>query len=74
MASLTHSTPGIWPRFSLKWLRPIRPADERPTAPDLEDATRVRKDFIHQMMIRNPAAFSSEFDVQNMMSIYSDRF
>ncbi|MDE4142610.1 hypothetical protein [Phaeobacter gallaeciensis] len=48
----------------------LRPLFEE-TSPD--DA-RARREFIREIVFRNPDAFSSDADVQSMMAMYLDRF
>ncbi|WP_232400906.1 hypothetical protein [Pseudophaeobacter flagellatus] len=47
-------------------------------APRLEetqpDDARSRREFIWEVLSRNPDAFSSDADVQSMMSMYPGRF
>jgi hypothetical protein len=74
MATLTLSHPGIFDRLALpSWRRNL--TRKRGPAPDAspEDA-RSRRQFVHEMLTRNSAAFSSELDVQGMMHFYSERF
>lgn len=47
----------------------LRPQSQ-PSASDL----REERAFINEMIWSNPEAFSSELDVQNMMSLYPSRF
>lgn len=56
------------PRFTARRRTPPAP----PT--DADDATRDRRRFITDMMDRNPHAFASEQDVQNMMHCFPGRF
>lgn len=46
--------------------------------PNLEetspDDARARREFIWEMISRNPDAFSSDADVQSMMGMYPGRF
>lgn len=39
-----------------------------------QDDTRERRDFIVEMLARNPDAFSTEQDVQGCMRLFSERF
>ncbi len=48
----------------------LRPRTEE-TQPD--DA-RSRREFIREVLSRNPDAFSSDADVQSMMSMYPGRY
>ncbi|MDE4100057.1 hypothetical protein [Phaeobacter gallaeciensis] len=38
------------------------------------DEARARREFIREIISRNPDAFSSDADVQSMMATYPDRF
>ena len=38
------------------------------------DDARARREFIWEMLARNPAAFSSDADVQGMMGMFPGRF
>ncbi len=62
-----------WPSLSglLRWIFP--PLGPSTTEAD-EDADRDRREFMLEMLDRHPDAFSSEFDVQSMLSLYRDRF
>ena len=42
--------------------------------PDSPEDNRARRDFIHEMMARNPDAFSSDLDVQAMMGSYPGHY
>lgn len=41
---------------------------------DTLEETRNRREFIQEMLNRNPDAFKGEVDVQNMMHMYPGRF
>ncbi|MBF9029219.1 hypothetical protein HKCCE3408_02315 [Rhodobacterales bacterium HKCCE3408] len=63
-------TPGL---FDL--LARLRPERRAPApAPDLAAEDRARRDFIDEMVSRNPDAFASHLDVQAMMTCFSWRF
>jgi hypothetical protein len=74
MATLTISHPGIFDRLALPtWRRNV--TCKRGPAPDASpEDTRSRRQFVHEMLTRHSAAFSSELDVQGMMHFYSARF
>lgn len=68
--------------FNLTWLHSLRLYLKKPlggrvrppaSPPDAVDA-RSRRAFITEMLSRNPEAFSSDLDVQMMMSLYPDRY
>lgn len=73
MASHTMS-PSIWTVFGglIGWTKRACPETRKPqpTANDLH----AERDYINDVIWSNPAAFSSELDVQNMMSLYPGRF
>lgn len=48
----------------------------RAAVPDTphEAARARRREFVQEMLMRNPGAFSSDLDVQSMMLCYPDRF
>jgi hypothetical protein len=74
MATLTLSHRGIFDRLALpSWRRNL--TRKRGPAPNAspEDA-RLRRQFLHEMLTRNSAAFSSELDVQGMMYLHAGRF
>ena len=56
--------------FFSRWLK----QKKRPRGVDLSDDTRMRRDFMTEMMARNPDAFASELDVQSMMHCFPSRF
>ncbi len=73
MASHTMS-PSIWTVFGGLFGRTKRGFPEawkpRPTADDFH----AERDYINDVIWSNPDAFSSELDVQNMVSLYPGRF
>lgn len=73
MASHTMS-PSIWTVFDglFGWDKRAFPETRkpRPTANDLH----AERGYINDVIWSNPDAFSSELDVQNMMSLYPGRF
>lgn len=74
MTSLTLSPTGLFDRFlsfSRGWIdgaRYISGTD------DAADDMRARRDFIQDMIERNPDAFSSNLDIQTAMLFCPDRF
>ena len=38
------------------------------------DGARARRDFVNEIVTRNPDAFASEVGVQQMMMLFPDRF
>ncbi|NOD95114.1 hypothetical protein GS636_20140 [Ruegeria sp. HKCCD4884] len=73
MASHTMS-PSIWTVFGglFGWTKRACPETRKPqpTANDLH----AERDYINDVIWSDPAAFSSELDVQTMMSLYPGRF
>ncbi len=73
MASHTMS-PGIWTVFGglFGWTKRAFPENQksRPTDND----PHAEREYINEVIWNNPDAFSSELDVQNMMSLYPGRF
>lgn len=41
---------------------------------ETREATRNRREFIQEMLNRNPEAFRSDLDVQSMMQMYPGQF
>ena len=41
---------------------------------DPQEDTRNRREFMHEILNRNPDAFKSELDVQSMMQMYPNQF
>jgi hypothetical protein len=60
----------VWALVRRAFLRPGR----RLAAPEHPEDARARRAFVQEMLSRNPAAFSSELDVQFMMQHYSRSF
>ncbi|SLN62969.1 hypothetical protein PEL8287_03453 [Roseovarius litorisediminis] len=44
------------------------------TSEETWEATRNRRQFIHEMLNRNPDAFRSDLDVQSMLQTYPGQF
>ena len=74
MTSLALSKPTIWTRFQDVW-KTLVPSRDCATAPeDLQEDSRAERDFILEMLDRNPDAFQSEMDVQAMAHFYRCKF
>lgn len=71
LAASTIAAPAREPLNALQRLLSRLRGPER--HPDFEDSL-ARRDFIQDMISRNPDAFSSDLDVQNMMGLFPDRF
>lgn len=73
MTSLTHPSGRVFSRFA--HLIPHRIAGRSRTSMSASSSeeTRARRDFVSDVIAKNPEAFSSELDVQTMMLFYSDR-
>lgn len=74
MASLTLSFPGGFNLLELLSLSARRDRKNRPAPETSPEATRSRREFVDQMLTRNPDAFTSDLDVQNMMLQFPGRF
>jgi hypothetical protein len=46
----------------------------RHSSESASNSTRARRQFVNDMLMRNPDAFASELDVQNMLFLYHGRF
>ncbi|MGI9394476.1 MAG: hypothetical protein ACR2OY_07510 [Boseongicola sp.] len=74
MTSLALGYPPIWNRLDEIWQRNI-PTRSRPGSRDKSrEDDRSRQNFVLEMLDRNPDAFQSEQDVQNMMYSFPGRF
>ncbi len=74
MTSLTLSRPTIWRRFQ-DFLKSLAPSQDCATPPDdSQEDSRTRRDFALEMLDRNPDAFKSELDIQNMARLYRCKF
>ena len=63
---LGRSIPLFWRRNHSRERRPV---------PDVSpEVERARREFLQEMLARNPDGFSSELDVQSMMLFYSGKF
>ncbi len=73
MASQTMS-PSIWTVFGglFGWTKRAFPETRKPRLTDND--LHSERDYINEVIWNNPDAFSSELDVQNMMSLYPERF
>lgn len=74
MVSLRFSLSGLRNRLAVQLQRRSGLGGERRPAYDLPDAARARRKFIQDMLTRNPDAYSSELDVQNMMLMFPGKF
>ena len=74
MNSLALSRPAISKRFEDFW-ETLVPSRDCATPPnDSQEDSRAARDFVLEMLDRNPDAFRSELDVQNMARLYRCRF
>lgn len=74
MTPLTLSRPAIWRRFQDFW-NTLGPSRDCATPPeDLQEESRDRRDFILEMLDRNPDAFNSESDILVMAHLYHCKF
>lgn len=74
MASLTLSFPIGFGLLELLSQHVSRKSKDRPASETSPEAARTRREFVHEMLTRNPDAFTSELDVQNMMQQFPARF
>lgn len=68
------SFPRIETRIAAVLDRLRRPRRADPVAEGAQDDARARRDFVNEMVGRNPDAFSSELDIQHMMHLFPGRF
>jgi hypothetical protein len=74
MTFLALSRPSFWKRFEVL-LEILVPSQDCTTPRDASrEDSRARRDFILEMLDRNPDAFQSELDVQNMARLYRCKF
>ena len=74
MTSLTFTRPTIWKRIEYLW-KTLVPSRNCATPPeDTQEDSRAERDFILEMLDRNPDAFQSEMDVQAMAHFYRCKF
>jgi hypothetical protein len=73
MTTLTHS---YWrPTAFLQVLsRRSVSRERRPDTGASPEESRARREFVQDMLTRNPDAFTSDLDVQSMMLCYPDRY
>lgn len=76
MSVMSTNTRPVTPLPSLFGLirRAFGPTPRPQPDETLADQTRARRDFLREVITRNPDAFSSEADIQAMMSLYPGRF
>ena len=74
MNSLALTRPTIWKRIEEFW-NALKPSSncEAPTNDAQEDA-RAERDFILEMLDRNPDAFQSEMDIHSLARLYRSKF
>ncbi len=73
MASHTMS-PSIWTVFGGLFGRTKRGFPKNQKSRLTDNYLHSERDYIKEVIWNNPDAFSSELDVQNMMSLYPERF
>ena len=74
MTSLTFTRPTIWKRIEDFWktLKPLRNSATPPE--DSQEDSRAERDFILEILDRNPDAFQSELDIHSMARLYRCKF
>ncbi len=73
MASRTMS-PSIWYSLGNLFGGLTGNAPHRSKLQPSPEELRAERDFINEMIWKNPDAFSGELDVQNMMHMYPGKF
>jgi hypothetical protein len=74
MTSLTFTRPTIWKRIEDFW-KTLKPSSNCATPPeDSQMESRAERDFILEMLDRNPDAFQSELDIHSMARLYRCKF
>lgn len=70
MVSLTFASPTLWAR--LEGFCKISAPSPKSIAPpdDSQDQSRAERDFMLEMLDRNPDAFQGEMDILNMGRLY----
>ncbi len=74
MTYFVISRPSFWSRFEDFLESLVSSRDCETPNHELHEDSRARRDFMLEMLDRNPEAFQSEFDVQNMARLYRCRF
>ncbi len=74
MTSLTLSRPTIWRSFQDFWKTLVPSKDYATPSDDSQEDSRARRDFVLEMLDRNPDSFQSELDIQNMARLYRCKF
>lgn len=74
MTSLSLARPTVWRRFEEFW-KTLAPSRDCATPPeDSQEDSRDERDFILEMLDRNPDVFQSELDIQSMARLYRCKF
>ncbi len=66
--------PNLWNWIEILLENRIRSHVPRPTSEIDEESLRNQRDFINEIIARNPHSFSSDSDVHNMMSLFPEQF
>lgn len=74
MTTLVNAARVSGPLLDMSFLRQLLFWRHRTVADDAPEDARARRDFIQDALARNPDAFASELDVQNMMCMFPGRF
>ena len=74
MTSLTLPHLTIWSRFQGFWKNLVSSQDWTTSPEDSQEDSRASRDFVLEMLDRNPDAFQSELDVQYMAHLYRCKF
>lgn len=74
MTFLTLTRPTFLRRFEGVWPTLMSWRDCAPPPDAAQEDTRASRDFILESLGRNPDAFQSELDIQNMARLYRCKF
>jgi hypothetical protein len=74
MTSLTLSRPTVWRRFEDFWKTMAPSRDCATPRGDSQEDSRAERDFILEMLDRNPDVFQSESDIHSMARLYRCKF
>ena len=74
MTSLTFAQPTIWKRVGDFW-KTLLPSRKHASAPkNSQEDSRAERDFILEMLDRNPDAFQSDLDIHSMARSYRCKY
>ncbi|WP_433989345.1 hypothetical protein SuNHUV7_38750 (plasmid) [Pseudoseohaeicola sp. NH-UV-7] len=74
MTSFTMTRPIVWKHIEEIW-KALKPSRNCATSTDdAQKDSRAERDFILEMLDRNPEAFQSEFDIHSLARLYRCKF